>query len=82
MISSQLISTLNKLPADLQIEILHYAEYLAAKYASAQAETQQPIYRKAGAMKGMFTMTEDFDAPLEELKDYMESWFIFSIRML
>ncbi|PZV09335.1 MAG: hypothetical protein DCF32_02625 [Leptolyngbya sp.] len=29
------------------------------------------IYRQAGTMKGMFTMVEDFDAPLEDLKDYM-----------
>ena len=72
MVSPQLISTLDKLPADLQVEILHYAEYLAAKYASSQSGTQQQTYRRAGTMKGMFTMAEDFDDPLEDLKDYME----------
>ncbi|MGF1519313.1 MAG: DUF2281 domain-containing protein [Nodosilinea sp.] len=29
------------------------------------------MYRRAGTMKGMFTMADDFDAPLEDLKDYM-----------
>jgi hypothetical protein len=33
MISPKLIETLDKLPPNLQAEILHYAEYLAAKYA-------------------------------------------------
>lgn len=72
MISPQLIATLDKLPPNLQTEILHYAEYLAAKYTPApQAETPPQIYRRAGTMKGMFTMSEDFDAPLEDLQDYI-----------
>jgi hypothetical protein len=72
MISPQLIATLDKLPPNLQAEILHYAEYLAGKYTpSPEAETVPKIYRRAGTMKGMFTMAEDFDAPLEDLKDYM-----------
>lgn len=72
MLSSQLIATLEKLSPDLQTEILHYAEYLAAKYAGKlPSETSPKKYRQAGTMKGMFTMIEDFDAPLEDLKDYM-----------
>ncbi|MFH7241319.1 MAG: DUF2281 domain-containing protein [Spirulina sp.] len=72
MLSSQLIETIEKLSPDLQTKILHYAEYLAAKYAknlSSEASPRQ--YRQAGTMKGMFTMADDFDAPLEDLKDYM-----------
>ncbi|MGD1866452.1 MAG: DUF2281 domain-containing protein [Phormidesmis sp.] len=71
MISSQLISTLDKLPTNLQAEILHYAEYLADKYASSQSKATPQSYRKAGSMKGMFQLAKDFDAPLEDLKDYM-----------
>lgn len=72
MLSSQLIDTLNKLPPNLQDEILHYAEYLAARYSEpAPADISSKKYRQAGTMKGMFTMAEDFDAPLEDLKDYM-----------
>jgi hypothetical protein len=72
MISPQLIATLNKLSPDLQAEILHYAEYLATKYTQTlPSENQTQKYRQAGTMKGMFTMSEDFDAPLEDLKDYM-----------
>jgi Protein of unknown function (DUF2281) len=72
MLSPQLIATLDKLPPDLQAEVLNYAEYLSTK--SAQPQTSDPAskkYRQAGTMKGMFTMADDFDAPLEDLKDYM-----------
>lgn len=72
MISPKLIETLDKLPPSLQTEILHYAEYLAAKYSEPSlADMSSQKYRQAGTMKGMFTMAEDFDAPLEDLKDYM-----------
>jgi hypothetical protein len=73
MISPQLIATLDKLPPALQTEILHYAEYLAAQYTQTPNPEASPpqTYRQAGTMKGMFTMAEDFDAPLEDLKDYM-----------
>jgi Protein of unknown function (DUF2281) len=30
-----------------------------------------PKYRQAGTMKGMFNMADDFDAPLEDMKEYM-----------
>ncbi|MEB3173834.1 MAG: DUF2281 domain-containing protein [Cyanobacteriota bacterium] len=72
MISPQLIATLDKLPPLLQSEILHYAEYLTAKYAALpQPEAPPKIYRQAGTMKGRFKMAGNFDAPLEDLKDYM-----------
>jgi hypothetical protein len=72
MLSPQLIATLDKLPPDLQAEVLNYAEYLAAKSTQSQAsDSTQKKYRQAGMMKGMFTMADDFDAPLEDLKDYM-----------
>ncbi len=35
-------------------------------------EDKEPTqYRQAGSLKGKITMTEDFDAPLEDFKDYM-----------
>lgn len=72
MISPQLIETLDKLPPNLQAEILHYAEYLATKYVETlPSEAPPQTYRRAGTMKGVFTMSDDFDAPLEDLKDYM-----------
>jgi hypothetical protein len=70
MISPQLITTLEKLPPNLQTEILHYAEYLATKH-TPPPETPAQKYRQAGTMKGMFNMADDFDAPLEDMQEYM-----------
>ena len=72
MVSPQLIATLDKLSPTIQAEILNYAEYLATKYIQTPPpETPLQKYRQAGTMKGMFTMAHDFDAPLEDLQDYM-----------
>lgn len=72
MLSPQLIATLGKPLPELQAETLHYAEYLSTKYTQAQtSETSPKQYRQAGTMKGTFTVSDDFDAPLEDLKDYI-----------
>ena len=53
-------------------EIPHYAEYLATKYTQTPlSKTILKTYRQAGNMKGMFAVSDDFDASLEDLKDYM-----------
>lgn len=70
MISPQLIATLDKLPPDLQNEILHYAEYLATKHNPPATNPPQK-YRQAGTLAGKLTLAPDFDEPLEELQDYM-----------
>jgi hypothetical protein len=72
MVSPQLIATLDKLSPTIQAEILNYAEYLATKYVQTPPPANTPQkYRQAGTMKGTFTMADDFDAPLEDLQDYM-----------
>jgi Protein of unknown function (DUF2281) len=72
MVSPELIETLDKLPPSIQSEILNYAKYLATQYVQPSIPDQPPkTYRQAGTMKGMFTLADDFDEPLEDLKDYM-----------
>ena len=34
--------------------------------------SQEKTQRQAGSAKGMITISDDFDEPLEELKEYME----------
>jgi hypothetical protein len=71
MVQSAILEKLEQLPESLQTEVLHYIEFLAEKYAK-QASTQAPQKkRKAVLLKGKIWMAEDFDAPLEDLKDYM-----------
>ena len=43
-----------------------------AKYAETPSSEMSPQqYRQAGTMKGMFTMADDFDTPLEDLNNSM-----------
>ncbi len=36
-----------------------------------QVEKPQKQFREFGTAKGMFSMSDDFDEPLEDFKDYM-----------
>jgi Protein of unknown function (DUF2281) len=71
MISPTLIASLEKLSDKLQQEVLHYAEFLVANYTQDNPQTSQPKRRQAGTMQGMFEMSDDFDAPLADLQEYM-----------
>lgn len=71
MIEEQtLLAKINSLPSQLRQEVLHYIEFLQEKYA-AQIQSQKPKKRQAGSAKGKYTIAPDFDAPLEDFKDYM-----------
>ena len=77
MTTAQLIQTYNGLPDALKKEVDHYLEYIAQKVAQeTKAQEPKPDYKikergAYGSMKGMFKMSDDFDAPLEDFKDYM-----------
>ncbi len=63
-----ILSQIQQLPEQLKQEALHYIEFLQAKY---NAQNQKPKNRKAGSAEGKFKPTPDFDAPLEDFKEYM-----------
>ncbi len=52
--------------------MLHYIEFLIEKYAPKYPQ-EKPIKKRrvAGTMEGMIIMADDFDEPLEDLKEYM-----------
>lgn len=53
----------------LKQELLFFLDYLLAKqFSDAKAVKRIP---KFGCAKGAFKMAEDFDAPLDDFKDYM-----------
>lgn len=79
MVQPDILEKLDKLPAPLQTEVLHYIEFLLERYAKTLPENQpdqpdQPKKRRAGILKGTFVLplVEDFDEPLEDMKEYME----------
>ena len=74
-------SLLTTLPESLQIEALHYIEYLTSCRVGETSqsgnrpvqESLEPIIQKRngfGILKGKVTIADDFDAPLEEFADY------------
>ncbi len=69
MTEEQLIlSQIQQLPEQLRQEVLHYIEFLQAKYNTQNRKIKN---RKAGSAKGKFKLAPDFDAPLEDFKEYM-----------
>ncbi|MFN9062129.1 MAG: DUF2281 domain-containing protein [Pseudanabaena sp.] len=65
-----------QLPSSLQIEVLHYIEFLKSNYAKPSnqnnAENLAQIKPKKrdgfGIWQGKIAMSEDFDAPMEEFE--------------
>ena len=63
-----ILSQIQQLPEQLQQEVLHYVEFLQAKYNTQSGKRKN---RKAGSAKGKYELAPDFDAPLEDFKEYM-----------
>lgn len=65
----------SQLPPELQAEVLDFIQYLDFKKSKKQDSKQEPYPRlpnKFGAGKGLITyIADDFDAPLDDLKEYM-----------
>jgi hypothetical protein len=72
MIQPVILEKLEELPESFQTEVLHYIEFLIEKYAQKSPQEKQTKKRRvAGTMEGMIIMADDFDEPLEDLKEYM-----------
>lgn len=69
MVQPKILEKLEKLPEPLQTEVLHYIEFLLDKYVEESSTEVPPKKRKAGLLKGKIWMADDFDAPLEDLKE-------------
>lgn len=69
--NDQLIySKINLLRSEqLKQELLLFVEFLLTKqFSETSVEKRMPTF---GSAKGTFVMAADFDAPLEDFKDYM-----------
>lgn len=61
---------ISMLPKPLKEEILDYIDTVISRKSIAK---NVPInHPKAGCMKNTFKMAEDFDAPLDDFKEYLE----------
>ncbi len=72
MIQPVILEKLEELPESFQTEVLHYIEFLIEKYSQKCSQEKPKKKRRiAGTMEGMIIMADDFDEPLEDLKEYM-----------
>ena len=60
-------SKMQDFPESFKKEVLAFVESLSQKIK----KTEKPKKRQFGSSPGMFKMAADFDAPLEDFKDYM-----------
>jgi len=59
-----LYGKIESLPAEMQKEVSLFADFLLSK-------TLQTTIPKFGSLKGKIHLSADFDAPLEDFKEYM-----------
>ena len=67
-----ILEQIQRLPESLQQEALRYIEGLVAKY-DRQVQTTDIVERRNafGIWKGLVWIADDFDAPLDDLLEYM-----------
>ncbi len=74
-LDEEVLKVFESMPDSLKLEVLHYAEYLISKHSQnseISSQLQKPKKkRQAGTLKGKIWMSDDFDEPLEEMKEYM-----------
>lgn len=63
----QLYSKLSSLPPDLKAEVNDFIDFLLSK-KEKKLPKKKP---KFGCVKGQIKMAPDFDAPLDDFKEYM-----------
>jgi Protein of unknown function (DUF2281) len=71
MTEKAVLSEMYQLPENLKLEVLHFVMFLKKDYLSRSA-AQKKGERIFGIAKGKYTLAPDFDAPLDDFKDYMQ----------
>jgi hypothetical protein len=67
-----LFSKIISMPPNLKEEVLRYINYLLFSQGVEIMQTKPKKTPKAGFSSVNFVMSPDFDAPLEDFKEYME----------
>ncbi len=75
-VEAEILATTSQMPESLKQEILHYAKYLLEKYSTtetAKLDVEQPKKKRGalGIWKDKIWISDDFDEPLEDFKEYM-----------
>lgn len=67
----QIYLSVSQLPEYLKQEVLHYIEFLSHRQDEQTRLLTPSKKRVFGSAKGKYQLATDFDAPLEDFKDYM-----------
>jgi ABC-type phosphate/phosphonate transport system substrate-binding protein len=67
MTDIQLYSQISSLPADLKKQVSEFVKSLKKE----RKDKKEIKERQFGYAKGLFKMSEDFDEPLDDFKEYM-----------
>jgi len=68
MSDTELLKKVSELPENLKEEVDNFIDFLLQKHAGTDSE-KKPL--QFGMMKGTFVMSDDFDEPLDDFKEYM-----------
>jgi hypothetical protein len=71
MTEKLIISQLYQLPENLKVEVLHYIAFLIKEHTNQVSLVRKPKKRTFGSAKGKYQLVPDFEAPLNDFKDYM-----------
>ena len=62
---------INRLPPDKQQQVEDFVNFLESQYGSEEKGLASRRRANRGMAKGMLTISDDFDEPLEDFDDYM-----------
>ncbi len=65
-----LYNKLINLPENMKSEVSDFIDFLLSKAQKSNQELEKPK-AKFGSAKGMFTIKDDFDQPLDDFNEYM-----------
>jgi hypothetical protein len=70
MTDNLILTSLHNLPESLKQEVLHYILFLNKEIAKSN-KTEVNRGRVFGRAKGKYILSPDFDAPVDDFKEYM-----------
>lgn len=72
MTEQTILSEIYRLPESMKQEVLHFIAFLKESRAAEKKPLEKSKGKRVfGRTKGKYTLAPDFDAPLDDFKDYM-----------
>jgi hypothetical protein len=71
MTALSIFAKLEKLPPALKVEAMQFIEFLVEKSSGKKSKTRQNHKPVFGSLRGKIKLSDDFDAPLDDFREYM-----------